>query len=301
MKIVVKVNSNKINQQDENQMKLYHYNKDKFYLKNVDEINRGFKRFAEAKICHISNIDAMSPRDLIMTEGMVVSSSDVYAIPIKEVYICQECERLHKIIDEDHQDDVPKSCIECGGSLVSHEYRPYNDFQYLILQDIFDNDKNQISASVMGDDAYYGKYKEGDYVHIVAKVDTLPKNKQNKVLLKIEEIKFKKITLLQELDEIILKPEAQESRSTKKYRQWRLNILGRDGLTCQKCNTYHEYLTELEAHHIYNFSSYPHLRYDIGNGITFCKKCHIKFHKIYSNENNNSSQVEEFLRHSPLY
>ena len=34
---------------------------------------------------------------------------------------------------------------------------------------------------------------------------------------------------------------------------------------------------------------------DLKNGITLCRDCHKKFHKIYGKKNNNKGQVEEFI------
>jgi 5-methylcytosine-specific restriction endonuclease McrA len=77
------------------------------------------------------------------------------------------------------------------------------------------------------------------------------------------------------------------------YRKWRKKVYGRDKYTCQKCSQVGKYLN---AHHIKNYSSNKKLRLVTSNGITFCKKCHIKFHKKYGTRNNNKQQLNEFLK-----
>jgi len=82
-------------------------------------------------------------------------------------------------------------------------------------------------------------------------------------------------------------------RKSIEYKIWYRKIFKRDNYICQKCNKSGGYL---EAHHIYNFSEYIEFRFDIDNGITFCKKCHKKFHKMYGYKNNKIEQVYEFLQ-----
>lgn len=40
---------------------------------------------------------------------------------------------------------------------------------------------------------------------------------------------------------------------------------------------------------------YVDLGYDVSNGITLCRDCHIVFHMIYGKENNTDLQLKEFL------
>ena len=72
---------------------------------------------------------------------------------------------------------------------------------------------------------------------------------------------------------------------------WREAVFKRDNWTCRKCENYGG---KLNAHHIYNFSEYKELRFAIDNGITLCKICHDKFHKIYSKSGNTKEQLIEF-------
>jgi len=86
--------------------------------------------------------------------------------------------------------------------------------------------------------------------------------------------------------------ESEKIRKSIEYRLWRESVFARDRYTCQKCLKGNKYL---RSHHINNFADYPELRTAISNGITFCKKCHNKFHKKYGKRNNNKEQLKEFL------
>lgn len=65
----------------------------------------------------------------------------------------------------------------------------------------------------------------------------------------------------------------QDGRSTSESRKWRKSVLARDNNRCRLCHCE----DKLEAHHIHPFGKFPDKRWDINNGVTLCKKCHIKF------------------------
>ena len=67
-------------------------------------------------------------------------------------------------------------------------------------------------------------------------------------------------------------------RNTVRYRQWREAVYQRDGWTCQDCGD-HCQKKNIVAHHIKYFSEYPELRYEVANGKTLCRPCHIEIHR----------------------
>jgi len=85
-------------------------------------------------------------------------------------------------------------------------------------------------------------------------------------------------------------------RVSIEYRLWRESVFARDGWLCCKCSE----RGCLNAHHIKNFYSNPELRFAIDNGITFCQKCHRKFHNKYGRKNNTQEQIFEFIRYNNL-
>lgn len=67
--------------------------------------------------------------------------------------------------------------------------------------------------------------------------------------------------------------EKHRIRGMIETKNWRNKVFLRDNFTCQTCGQYGGYL---EAHHIKKWSLYPKLRYEVSNGMTLCRKCHLK-------------------------
>lgn len=88
-------------------------------------------------------------------------------------------------------------------------------------------------------------------------------------------------------------------RYTKDYSEWRSAVFKRDMYTCQCCG---KSGGELQAHHIKDFSSYPDLRMDIGNGMTLCSVCHDSaisgsFHNVYGTIGKTPEELEEYINY----
>jgi len=80
-------------------------------------------------------------------------------------------------------------------------------------------------------------------------------------------------------------------RFTPEDFEWKKNVKIRDDFTCQCC---FERGVELHSHHILNYADNKEVRYDIDNGVTVCKPCHIEFHVLYGKRNNTKEQFIEF-------
>lgn len=66
-------------------------------------------------------------------------------------------------------------------------------------------------------------------------------------------------------------------RKTSDYRKWRLQVLKRDGYTCQMCG---QTKGVLHVHHKQRYRDNIVARTDVDNGITLCEKCHKLIHRM---------------------
>ncbi|MEK7664606.1 MAG: HNH endonuclease [Patescibacteria group bacterium] len=86
--------------------------------------------------------------------------------------------------------------------------------------------------------------------------------------------------------------EHERVRKRIEYKIWREIIFSRDNWTCQKCKNKGG---ELNVHHIFNFADFLDLRISIDNGITLCRNCHKKFHRMFGVKNNTRKKLIKFL------
>ena len=77
-------------------------------------------------------------------------------------------------------------------------------------------------------------------------------------------------------------------RQSSEYKVWRDLVFKRDKYTCQKCKIIGGILN---AHHIKSFATDIENRFNICNGITLCKKCHISITKELNNESKSKKNM----------
>lgn len=75
--------------------------------------------------------------------------------------------------------------------------------------------------------------------------------------------------------------ENSKLRNSLEYIIWRNEIWKRDYWTCRICKfrSKGKKAKDIVAHHIQLFSEFPELRFSVENGLTLCRKCHIRIHK----------------------
>ena len=71
---------------------------------------------------------------------------------------------------------------------------------------------------------------------------------------------------------------------------WSKSIKNRDNWKCYMCAS----SNKLEAHHLDSYLAYKSSRFDINNGITLCKVCHMDFHKLYGYKITTKHQFIEY-------
>jgi len=71
--------------------------------------------------------------------------------------------------------------------------------------------------------------------------------------------------------------EYERLRHSLEYEIWRNEVYKRDYWTCRLCGYKGK---QIVAHHIKLFSDFPELRFSVDNGITLCRNCHARIHKL---------------------
>lgn len=76
-------------------------------------------------------------------------------------------------------------------------------------------------------------------------------------------------------------------------RIWRKKVYEKYDYTCVCCK---ERGGKLNAHHLNGYSWFKEGRYDVSNGVTLCKDCHLDFHGKYGYRNNTKEQFDEYFK-----
>lgn len=80
--------------------------------------------------------------------------------------------------------------------------------------------------------------------------------------------------------------------------EWRKKVFERDGYDCQKCGQHGQ---KLCAHHVESYRKNKEKRYDVSNGVTLCRKCHVDYHNKYGWFDSNRKDLNEFLEQDRIY
>ena len=107
-----------------------------------------------------------------------------------------------------------------------------------------------------------GRFKKGIIPPTSWKKGRIP---WNKGMAKPKPVKEKKIRI---------RVYKNVGRWSSPARRWRREVIKRDGI-CMKCGS----INTLEAHHIKSWKDNEFLRFELTNGITLCRSCHINIHK----------------------
>lgn len=80
-------------------------------------------------------------------------------------------------------------------------------------------------------------------------------------------------------------------RNYIRFKKWRLSVLERDGNKCKECGTG----SKLDAHHIIPISELPSAAFLRMNGVTLCRKCHVKTDSYGGRKGRNALAVNRLV------
>lgn len=72
-------------------------------------------------------------------------------------------------------------------------------------------------------------------------------------------------------------------RDVAKISKWRRSVFQKDKYVCQNCG--YDKGKIIQAHHVKPYAEFPEHRYDVENGVTLCKPCHLFIHSKENCEN----------------
>lgn len=86
--------------------------------------------------------------------------------------------------------------------------------------------------------------------------------------------------------------ERMTKRNYQEYKDFRKKVYERDNYTCQVCSD--DTGGNLVCHHLNGYHWDKGGRTEPDNGVTLCEGCHVRFHSIYGNRNNDLFQFSQF-------
>lgn len=88
--------------------------------------------------------------------------------------------------------------------------------------------------------------------------------------------------------------ERVQGRKYPEYYAFLKLVMERDEYNCQVCGKHSKWGDGLNVHHLNGYHWDGENRTNEDNGVTLCKKCHKKFHRIYGYGNNTKEQFIEY-------
>jgi 5-methylcytosine-specific restriction endonuclease McrA len=85
-----------------------------------------------------------------------------------------------------------------------------------------------------------------------------------------------------------------KDRKLYEYKQWRGEVFLRDGFACQVCGN--KTKSNLVAHHHEPYLTNETARFDVDNGVTLCRKCHVEYHSVYGRRFITREKFEQFVK-----
>lgn len=85
-------------------------------------------------------------------------------------------------------------------------------------------------------------------------------------------------------------------KDSVKSNNWRSEVMKKYNFKCFLTHQTEDEAGSLVCHHLYGWANYPHLHYDIDNGVLLARDVHLKFHKLYGNVDITREKFEQFAR-----
>ena len=91
----------------------------------------------------------------------------------------------------------------------------------------------------------------------------------------------------------ISEEERAKRRDSDEYIRWREVVCRRDDYTCQICGKHD---IHINVHHLESYAIAKSLRFDVANGVSLCKDCHVDFHKRFGYGDNTRKQFIQYVK-----